>query len=165
MLIHAVLDVRLTAQAVEIFQGGTRVWLHARSWQRGRHTTVPAHMPKAHRAHLEWTPSRLRRWGSTIGPATEALIHDILESRPHPEQGYRSCLGLLRLTKRYGPARLEAACDRARAAGAISYRHVDAILKHGLDRQPRAPEPAPARLPLHHDNVRGPAYYQDGDPS
>ncbi|MGV3517687.1 IS21 family transposase [Luteitalea sp.] len=163
-LIHAVLDVRLTAQAVEIFQGGTRVWLHARSWQRGRHTTVPAHMPHAHRAHLEWTPSRLRRWGGTIGPATEALIQLILESRPHPEQGYRSCLGLLRLTKRYGPARLEAACARARAAGAISYRHVDAILKHGLDRQPQA-APTPARLPLHHDNVRGPAYYQDGDPS
>jgi len=116
-------------------------------------------------AHLEWTPPRLRRWGATIGPATEALILQILESRPHPEQGYRSCLGLLRLTKRYGPARLETACNRARAAGAISYRHVDAILTHGLDRQPRAPEPAPARLPLHHDNVRGPPYYQDGEPS
>ena len=164
-LIHAVLDVRLAAQTVEIFQGGTRLWLHARSFQRGRHTTVPAHMPHAHRAHLEWTPSRLCRWGATIGPATEALIQHILESRPHPEQGYRSCLGLLRLTKRYGPARLEAACDRARAAGATAYRHVEAILRHGLDRQPRAGTPAPARLPLSHDNVRGAAYYQDGEPS
>ena len=164
-LIHAALDIRLTAQTVEIFQGGTRVWLHARSHQHGRHTTVPAHMPKSHQAHLEWTPSRLRRWGATIGPATEGLITQILESRPHPEQGYRSCLGLLRLTKQYGPARLERACDRARAAGAKSYRHVDTILKHGLDRHPLAQAPTPARLPLHHDNVRGPAYYQDGDPS
>ena len=164
-LIHAALDIRLTAQTVEIFQGGARVWLHARSHQHGRHTTVPAHMPKAHQAHLEWTPSRLRRWGASIGPATEALILQILEHRPHPEQGYRSCLGLLRLTKQYGPARLERACDRARVAGAKSYRHVGTILKHGLDRTPRAPEPTPARLPLMHDNVRGPAYYQDGDPS
>ena len=88
-----------------------------------------------------------------------------IRDSPHPEQGYRSCLGLLRLTKQYGPARLERACDRARVAGAKSYRHVGTILKHGLDRTPRAPEPTPARLPLMHDNVRGPAYYQDGDPS
>jgi transposase len=164
-LIHAVLDVRLSATTVEIFQRGTRVWLHARSHVPGRHTTVPEHMPKAHRAHLEWSPSRLLRWGATIGAATEALVQQILESRPHPEQGYRSCLGLLRLAKHYGPERLNAACDRARAAGARSYRHVDAILKHGLDRQPlliAGAETAPA---LTHDNVRGPAYYHEGEAS
>jgi transposase len=164
-LIHAELDVRLSATTVEIFQRGTRVWLHARSHLRGRHTTVPEHMPKAHRAHLEWSPSRLLHWGATIGAATEALVQQILESRPHPEQGYRSCLGLLRLAKQYGPERLNAACLRARLAGARSYRHVDTMLKHGLDRQPLLlddPGTAPSST---HDNVRGPAYYHEGEPA
>jgi transposase len=164
-LIHAVLDIRLSATTLEIFQRGTRVWLHARSFMAGRHTTVPEHMPKAHRAHLEWSPSRLLRWGATIGPATEALVQQILKSRPHPEQGYRSCLGLLRLAKQYGPERLNAACDRARVAGARSYRHVDAILKHGLDRQPLLIDGAETTPALTHDNVRGPAYYHEGEPS
>jgi transposase len=122
-------------------------------------------MPKAHRAHLEWSPSRLVSWGASIGPATEGLVQYILEHRPHPEQGYRSCLGLLRLAKTYGAERLNAACDRARTAGARSYRHVAAILKHGLDRQPLLlgevdPQPTPS-----HANVRGPAYYHQGEPS
>ena len=163
-LIHAQLDVRLSAATVEIFQRGTRVWLHARSRARGRHTTVPAHMPKAHRAHLEWSPSRLLGWAATIGPATEALVQYILDTRPHPEQGYRSCLGLLRLATKYSPARLDAACARARLAGAQSYRHVGAILKHGLDRQPLGVPAAAPRLPLTHANVRGPAYYREGEP-
>jgi transposase len=102
-------------------------------------------------------------WGATIGCHTEALVQALLESRPHPEQGYRSCLGILRLAKRHGPERLDAACARALAAGARSYRHVDSILKHGLDRLPldAAPPPPPAR-PLH-ANVRGPAYYEPLD--
>jgi transposase len=126
---------------------------------------VAAHLPHAHRAHQEWSPSRLRRWGATIGPATEALVDAILASRPHPEQGYRSCLGLLRLTKRYGAARVNAACARALAAGARSYRHVDAILKHGLDRQAVQLALPASRSPRVHAHLRGPAYYQNGDPS
>ena len=121
----------------------TRVWLHVRSYQPGRHTTIAEHMPKAHRAHLEWSPSRLIGWGASIGPHTEALVQVLLESRPHPEQGYRSCLGILRLAKQHGPARLDAACARAVAAGARSYRHVESILKHGLDRLPLDPAPVP----------------------
>ena len=121
-------------------------------------------MPKAHRAHQEWSPSRLVRWGATIGPETETLVEQILASRPHPEQGYRSCLGLLRLAKRYGPARLNAACARAVAVGARSYRHVDSMLRHGLDQQPLLPEAADARPVLTHANVRGPAYYHEGEP-
>ena len=93
-------------------------------------------MPKAHQRHLEWTPSRIIGWAQTIGPQTAALVEAILADRPHPEQGYRSCLGILRLAERYGPARLEAACARAGSVAARSYRHVDSILKHGLD-QPR----------------------------
>jgi transposase len=117
-------------------------------------------MPHAHRAHLEWSPSRLIRWGATVGPQTARLVELILASRPHPEQGYRSCLGLLRLTKQYGPDRVEAASARAVAVGARSYRHVDTMLKHGLDRLPLEGEDAPPAPRPTHANVRGPAYYQ-----
>jgi transposase len=164
-LVHETVDVRLSATTVEIFQRGTRVWLHARSAQPGRHTTVAAHMPKAHRAHQEWSPSRLVRWGATIGAETATLVEQILASRPHPEQGYRSCLGLLRLAKRYGPARLNAACARAVAVGARSYRHVDSMLRHGLDQHPLPLDAPDARPAITHANVRGPAYYHEGDPA
>jgi transposase len=164
-LIHAVVDVRVTATTVEIFHRGTRVVVHTRSAAPGRHTTVAAHLPAAHRAQLEWSPSRLQRWGATIGPATEALVTAILVSRPHPEQGYRSCLGLLRLAKRYGAARVNAACARALAAGARSYRHVDAILRHGLDRQAVQLALPTSRSPRVHAHLRGPAYYSGGDPA
>jgi transposase len=164
-LIHAQVDVCVSATTVAVFQRGTRVALHTRSGVPGRHTTVAAHMPHAHRAHLEWSPSRLQRWAATIGPATAALVEAILASRPHPEQGYRSCLGLLRLDKRYGAARVNAACARALAAGARSYRHVDSILRHGLDRQAaQLVLPASRSLGVH-AHVRGPAYYQEGDPT
>ena len=160
-LVGEKLDVRLTATTVEIFQRGVRVASHARSYRRGMHTTVAEHMPAAHRAHHEWSPSRLVRWGQTVGPKTAALVEAILSDRPHPEQGYRSCLGILRLERRYGRERLEAACARALSAGARSYRHVDSILKHGLDRQPPQ-QPSAASEPrqlLLHENVRGGRYY------
>src|SRR6059036_623307 len=144
--LHERLDVRLTATAVEIFHRGQRVAAHRRSFERGRHTTLTAHMPKAHQAHAGWRPSRFVDWATTIGPQTAALVTAILADRPHPEQGYRSCLGILRLAKRDGAARLEAACARALIVGVRSYRHVDSILKHGLDRLP-PPEPA-EQLPL-----------------
>ena len=126
---------------------------------RGKHTTITAHMPMHHQKHMEWTPSRIIHWASTIGPSTRQLVEAILADRPHPEHGYRSCLGILRLGKRYGNERLDAACGRAVAVGARSYRHVDSILKNGLDRLVVAadePQPAPAAL---HDNVRGRTYY------
>jgi transposase len=117
-------------------------------------------MPHAHRAHLEWSPSRLIRWGATVGPHTAALVEQILASRPHPEQGYRSCLGLLRLTKQYGPERVEAASARAVTVGARSYRHVETMLKHGLDRVPLEADAPLSTSRAGHANVRGPAYYQ-----
>jgi transposase len=116
-------------------------------------------MPKAHQAHLEWSPARLIHWGQSIGAHTGALVEVILADRPHPEQGYRSCLGLLRLAKRYGNERLEVAAGRARAAGAKSYRHVDSILKHGLDRLPAPDERPHDDAAVVHDNLRGPKYY------
>ncbi len=152
-------DVRVSALTVEVYHRGQRVAAHLRSHARGQHTTDPAHMPKAHLAHREWSPSRVIAWARTVGPQTAALVEAILASRPHPEQGYRSCLGILRLAKRDGPRRLEAACARAVAVGARSYRHVDAILKHGLDRCP-LPAPAVPTRPLVHDQLRGPDYYR-----
>jgi transposase len=158
-LVHEVMDVRVSATTVEIFHRGQRLAAHLRDDTPGRHTTIAAHMPKAHQHHLEWTPSRLTQWAETIGPQTAALVAAILTDRPHPEQGYRSCLGLLRLGRRHGDRRLEAACARALAAGARSYRHVDSILKHGLDRV-SLPEPVGAlpRAPVH-EHLRGRDYY------
>ena len=152
------LDVRVTATMIDVYRRGTRVYVHRRSFLVGGFTTIPEHMPKAHRAHLEWSPTRLINWGATIGPQTAALVSAILESRRHPEQGYRSCLGLLRLSKQYPTDRVEAACARALRAGARSYRSVANILKHGLDRTPSAPETASLPLPLH-ENVRGADFY------
>jgi transposase len=151
-------EVRLSAGVVEIFHGGKRVASHARSLTRGRFVTSAEHMPASHRSHLEWTPSRLIGWGETVGPATGALIAGILERRPHPEQGYRASLGLMRLAREYTPARVEAACARALAVGAFSYRSVKNILVHGLEGA-APPEETPPRLPLVHEHLRGPAYF------
>jgi transposase len=160
-LIHERLDVRLTSTTLEAFFKGRRVALHRRSYIKGGHTTLPEHMPKAHQKYLEWTPSRLIRWAGQIGPETQKLLAHILENRPHPEQGYRSCLGVLRLGKRYSAERLEAACARALAFKAYSYKNVESILKKGLDQQPFEVSSPQGRLPLReHENLRGSQYYQ-----
>jgi len=160
-LIHQVLDVRFTDTLIEIFFKGRRVASHRRSYHRGRYTTLPEHMPKAHQKYLEWTPSRLIQWARTIGPQTQKLLTFILENRPHPEQGYRSCLGVLRLKDRYSSERLEAACARALAVKAYSYKNVESILKNGLDQQPLDGSSSQTRLPLlEHENLRGRQYYQ-----
>ena len=159
-LVHERVDVRTTATTVEVFHRGQRVAAHIRDDTPGRHTTDPAHMPKAHQRHLEWSPSRLIAWGRTIGPDTATLVEAILADRPHPEQGYRSCLGLLRLGRRYGEARLEQACARALSVRARSYRHVDAILKRGLEQLPLPTAPAAHPVPLVHEHLRGRTYYQ-----
>ena len=163
-LIHMALDVRLTVTTVECFHKGQRIASHVRSAERGRHTTVVAHLPSAHQQYLAWSPSRLIQWAETVGPATGAVVVEILARRPHPEQGYRSSLGVLRLERHYGPARLEAACRRAQALEAFTYKSVQSILKTGLDQQP-LPEPAPTvPLPSTHDHLRGTTYYQqEGD--
>jgi transposase len=116
-------------------------------------------MPESHRRHLEWTPSRIVSWARQTGPATGEFAEGILKSRPHPEQGYRSCLGIMRLGKHYGSERLEAACKRALTVRAFSYRSVESILKNGLDRHPLPDQPRvrPHRL---HENLRGPHYYK-----
>jgi transposase len=152
-------EVRVSAATVEIFQRGRRVASHLRGAARGRHTTLAEHMPESHRRYAEWTPSRIVRWAQQTGPATGALAAEILASRPHPEQGFRSCLGILRLGHRYGAERLEAACRRALAVRAASYRSVESILKTGLDRQP-LPAAAPDPPVRRHANLRGAGYYE-----
>jgi transposase len=157
-LLRQRVDVRLTASTVEILHDGDRVAAHPRSRRKGGFTTDPTHRPKAHQEHLEWTPSRMIRWAQETGAHTAALITQIIETKPHPEQGYRPSLGILRLGERYSPQRLEAACHRALATGTVSYRSVKSILEHGLDRQPLE-EQAALDLPQDHENLRGPDYY------
>jgi len=157
-LVRKQVDVRITASAVEILHDGKRVAAHVRSRRKGGFTTDPSHRPKAHQRHLEWTPSRILRWAGETGPSTAALAGRILEERPHPEQGYRACLGLLRLGEKYGAERLEAASFRALRIGAASYRSVKSILQNGLDRLPLE-EQTTLTLPQEHENLRGAAYY------
>jgi transposase len=145
---------------VEIFHRGRRVASHVREYGRKRFITNPDHMPASHRAHLEWTPSKIVAWGASIGPSVAELIETILTTRPHPEHGYRACLGLMQLVKRYGRDRVSAACKRALEINGASYTSVNSILKHDLDRVPAGADAVPAPIPIHHANLRGPAYYQ-----
>jgi len=165
-LVKAQLEVRVSAQVVELFHKGTRVASHLRSRLKGRHSTVAAHMPTAHQPYAEWTPQRLIRWAADSGAATARVVEVILASRPHPQQGFRSCLGIMRLGKSYGTERLEAACRRALTIGACSYKSIASILKNGLDRTP-LPVSLPAAVAPRHANIRGPEYYStsQGEPN
>jgi transposase len=153
------LDVRLTATTLEIFHSGRRVAAHARSHRKGGYTTNPDHMPATHRAHQEWTPSRLIAWAGKVGPETAAFVTQLLKSRPHPEQGYRSCLGLMKLARTHPRGRIEAACHRALAIQSLTYRSVKSILDAGLDRLDLPTDP-PLQLPLNHIHLRGAEYYR-----
>ncbi len=148
---------RFTATTVEVFFRSERVATHVRSYQRGAHTTLPEHMPKSHRAHAQWSPKRLIQWGESIGANTGAIVEHLLRSKPHPEQGYRACLGLLALAREYGEQRLEAASALARRLGSPTRKSVKSILESGRDRRAITSE-LPLELPAH-DNVRGPDYY------
>lgn len=165
-LVRQEVEVRLTATTVEVLHRGQRVASHVRSYGRGQYITDDQHRPAAHRRHLEWTPSRLIRWAETVGPQTARLVSTLLESRPHPEQGYRSCLRILRLGRQLGAARLEAACQRALVLGTASYRSVRSILDKGLDRL-LLEAPGQPLAPIRHPNLRGAGYYahERGGPS
>jgi len=158
-LIKQQLEARFTQRTVECFHQGQRVASHRRSWLKGGHTTVPEHMPPAHRHYGGWSPRRLLDWAQKMGPATVHVVNHILEARAHPQQGYRACLGLLRLGKAYGETRLEAACQRAQHLGTYRYKSIESILKHHLESQP-LPAPQELSLPQDHGNLRGPDYYQ-----
>lgn len=158
-LIHKSVDIRITASMVEILFKGRRVSVHPRSYRRGEYMTNPQHRPPKHQKYLEWTPSRLVSWSESIGPGTAQMVKKILDTKLHPEQGYRPCLGLLRLGQRYSNTRLEAACQRALSLGAFSYKSVKSILMKGLDQLPVEETPPPS-LAIQHRNIRGAEYYQ-----
>ncbi len=157
-LVGLELEARITDALVEVLHRGQRVACHARSARRGGFTTLDEHMPAAHRAHKQWTPQRLIHWGGEVGPSTQAFVTQLLQRFRHPEHGYRSCLGLLSLAKRYGPARLEAACALALGLGAGYYRQVRDILNNGADLVEPAPS-EPQWVAPEHDNLRGASYF------
>ena len=154
-------EIRASASTVEIFHRGERVASHRRSSMPRRFTTIGEHRPKAHQRYLDWTPSRVIEWVGKIGPAAMEVATRILAANPHPEQGYRSCLGLIRLINDYTAERVEAAAQRAVAVNACTYQSVKSILKNNLDGQPVAP-PADPTPPIDHPNVRGPGYFGGG---
>ena len=156
-LVHEDVEIRATAQTVEVFHRGRRVASHLRDDHPGQHSTLKEHMPKSHQEYLEWSPSRIIQWAGQVGEACAQVVETILNSRAYPEQGYRSCLGIFRLGKRYSDVRLEAACRRAVTIRAFSYKSIKSILEQGLEQKPlREPSAAP---PREHENVRGENYY------
>jgi transposase len=157
-LIRAEVEARITATTIEIFFKGTRVASHVRSFMRHRHTTIAEHMPSAHRRYAAWTPERMMREAGRIGPATIALLEAIMKAKPHPEQGFRACFGILQLARSYGSARLEAACRRGNNIGAKSYGSIKSILQHGLDKA-YANETPPENTSIDHANIRGRDYF------
>jgi transposase len=157
-LVQEQVELRASAATIEIFHKGARVASHARSHLPNKATTADEHRPKSHQRHLQWTPSRLVEWGKAVGPLTAELLGRILASKPHPEQGFRSCLGIIRLGDKYGKPRVEAAARRALLHKTYSYKSVDSILKSNLDALTE-PDAEPPKPPLDHPNIRGPKYF------
>jgi transposase len=151
-------EVRLTARTVEVFAKGERIAAHLRSSGNGKHTTVQEHMPSSHRRYADWTIERIRRDAAAIGPSAAALCDLILEERSHPEQGFRACLGIVRLVKAFGADRVEAAAARALDIGARTYGSVKSILDNNLDRH-AAQQRGPDAVTILHRNIRGSRYY------
>lgn len=156
-LIRELVDVRIAGKTVEIFHKGQRIASHARAPNRRGHTTIAEHMPSAHRRHGQWTPARLIAAADKIGPSTAALFDAVMIHRPHPEQGFRTCLGILSLAKSYGAARLDAACRRGVLINARSVASIRSILQTGLDRAFH--DDASTHEPLRHGNIRGRGYF------
>jgi transposase len=157
-LVHELVEIRSTPTTVEILHKGTRVASHLRSRGRGQAVTNDEHRPKSHRAHLEWTPSRMVHWAQTIGPNTARLFERIMNDKPHLEMGYRGCLGIIRLAEKYSAQRVEAASERALLTGACRYKSVESILRNSLDQVPPS-SPPPSTTPPH-DNIRGAEYFE-----
>lgn len=158
-LIKQLVTIRLTVNVVECLHEGLRVASHVRSYVKGKHTSLPEHMPVAHQRYSEWNPGRFLNWALDIGPCTRDVIQHLLKKSAHPEQGYRTCFGTLTLAKRYGKERLEAACYRALAIGSPKRRSILSILEKGLDQRPlQKAESVSVTL---HENIRGAAHYQN----
>jgi transposase len=157
-LVGKEVETRSTQGTVEIFYQGKRVASHVRSSQPHTASTNAGHRPKSHQQYLEWTPSRIIEWAGKTGPFTARLVESIVAEKPHPEMGYRSALGVIRLGRQYGSERLEAACTRAVRLKLHRFQSLKSMLKNGLDRQP-LPELVVMPTPVAHENLRGPDYY------
>jgi transposase len=158
-LIGEQLDLRATESTVEIFRRGTRIESYPRSYAKGKHTTLTAHMPRAHVDQVEWTPERLTNWARRTGPRTAALVDAVMVSKAHPQQGFKACLGILRLARSYPPERIERAAARALYFRTLNYGSMSSILRHKLDQLPLPGDEEPQQaLPLH-ENIRGRGYY------
>jgi transposase len=156
-LIRQQVDARITPTTIELFHKGQRIAVHQRRYGSvRRHGTDPDHMPKAHRRYGEWSPERFCRWGAEIGPGTEGLIIAILARRPHPEQGFRTCMGVLQLYKGLEKSRAESVSDYAVAVGALNSKSIASIIAHKLDLAVPASEDGVVDS---HTNVRGPQYF------
>jgi transposase len=157
-LIREMVEARITSATVEIFHKGQRIASHAFSPVRNGHTTITEHMPSAHRRYAEWTPAKMMSEAALIGPAAIALVEAIMKAKPHPEQGFRSCLGIISLVRTYGSERVEAASRRGNDIGATTYGSIKSILQNGLDKA-YAKSKAPDGPPILHANIRGRGYY------
>ena len=160
VLVKTELHARYTNRTVEIFYKNKRVSSHIRNYQKYGYTTDSAHMPKSHQKHAEWTPERITSWAKQIGDSTEKLAEIILTSRDHPQQGFRSCIGIIRLSKSYGTDRLENACKRAVHIGAYTYKSVESILKNNLDQSPLPEEVLYETISQSHEYIRGTDYFK-----
>jgi transposase len=161
-LVGKEVELRYTATTVEVLYQSRRIASHARSFARGKHTTLPEHLAPDHAKYLEWTPERIASWAAKKGDHVQAMVQAIMSSRDYPVQGFRASLGLLRLDRTYGPERLDAACRRALHFGTVGYGSVEHILKAGLEVQPLSPRGADATPPSPaHENVRGGDYYAE----
>ena len=162
-LVHQEVEVRAMADTVEVFSRGIRVASHVRSAEPGKATTVLEHMPKSHQKYVGRTPAGLLEEAQRIGPFTGQLVAATLAAKRHPEMGYRSCLGILRLAKAYPAERMEAAAQRALRARAYSMRSMESILKNQIDRLPLPGDPvdrsAADQTVVEHDNIRGAGYF------
>jgi transposase len=156
-LVRQEVEARVTDGVVEVLFRGRRVSSHRRLSGKGKVSTNPRHQPASHRRYAEWTPSRVLGWSESVGPNTHEMVDLLMKSRPHPEQGFRSCMGLVSLGKKYPPERLEAACGRALALKIISYKSVRSMLQSGLDRV--SLDEDRWEVVVQHENVRGPEYY------
>jgi len=158
-LVREQVDVRYTETIVECLYKGNRVASHPRSFAQGKHTTTPEHMPKAHREFAEWTPERIISWAAQTGTATAQVVENILSRKAFPEHGFRSCMGIISLAKRYTKERLEAACERAVTIKGVNYRSIKSILENNLDQKilPKQMD----LLSVAHENIRGTDYYND----
>lgn len=147
-----------SSKTVEIYHRYKRIAVHLRTKSRYNYTTTKEHLATTHQFITEWTPQRFINWGASIDEHVKQLIINILEKKQHPEQAYKSCMGILSLTKKVGKDRLINACTRALEYGLYNYKIVQSILERGLDKMEQNTEEQ-QELPLH-DNIRGKKYYQ-----